>query len=442
MQYPSETGLGVPVDASDPHPSPSSESVTCGGSAYVLSSAYQPIFSLAHRRLVGHEALLRAVDAAGQPVSPPELFRRCASIEETRRLDARSRALHVAGFAHRVQSAEWLFLNVDASAFSAGGADEASHALAAACTSAGLAPQQVVIELLENEMAASADVARVVSGLKAHGFLIALDDFGAGHSNLDRVFSLAPTIVKLDRSVVKRAAQDETVRRVTTQVVSLLHECGAFVVMEGIERADEAAIALDSDADFVQGYYFGRPAPINSPAPPIHEVIDDVWALCEDRWMGQRHDYHHRLGPYVEAIARAGAALALGVPMTEACAAFLGLPEADVCYLLRSDGRQCGANVSRRSRPSAKGRRDPFAPLRDSSQARWSRRPYFRRAVSSPGQVQVTRPYMTVQNLRMCVTLSVSFDMAGERMIVCGDIDWQPAAVRPDFGATTDSPAL
>jgi hypothetical protein len=32
--------------------------------------------------------------------------------------------------------------------------------------------------------------------------------------------------------------------------------------------------------------------------------------------------------------------------------------------------------------------------------------------------------------------------MAGERMIVCGDIDWQPAAVRPDFGATTDSPAL
>ncbi|MEF7617017.1 EAL domain-containing protein [Aquincola sp. MAHUQ-54] len=412
-----------------------------GGGVYTLSSAFQPIFSLAHRRLVGHEALLRATDAGGAAVAPRELFRRCRSAAESRVIDEDARRLHVATFAARPRPAEWLFVNVDASAFVAGDGEAAGDALLDAVTSAGVPPQQVVLELLEDAIPDRVDVLRAVRRLKARGFLIALDDFGAGHSNLDRVFALEPTFVKLDRSVVKRAARSETVRRVTTQVVSLLHECGALVVMEGIERADEAAIALDSDADFVQGYHFARPGPL---APPgqAWPVIDAVWALCEERWSGQRADYDDRLRPYVEAIGAAGAALAAGAPAEAACAAFLALAEADVCYLLHSDGRQCGANLSWRPRAVGDAQADPFAPLRDSSQARWSRRPYFRRAAESPGQVQVTRPYMTVQSLRMCVTLSVSYERGGERMIVCGDVEWMPAAVRPDFVATTGYASL
>ncbi len=42
--------------------------------------------------------------------------------------------------------------------------------------------------------------------------------------------------------------------------MSLLHESGYLVVMESIESEDEALIAMDADVDFVQGYYFDRPA--------------------------------------------------------------------------------------------------------------------------------------------------------------------------------------
>ena len=43
--------------------------------------------------------------------------------------------------------------------------------------------------------------------------------------------------------------------------VTLLHEAGKLVLVEGIETEHEAQIALSCEADFVQGYYFGRPAP-------------------------------------------------------------------------------------------------------------------------------------------------------------------------------------
>ena len=43
-------------------------------------------------------------------------------------------------------------------------------------------------------------------------------------------------IVKLDRSVVVRAEVDPHARRIASQMVSLLHECGCLVLMEGIEN--------------------------------------------------------------------------------------------------------------------------------------------------------------------------------------------------------------
>jgi hypothetical protein len=65
---------------------------------------------------------------------------------------------------------------------------------------------------------------------------------------------------------------------------------------------------------------------------------------------------------------------------------------------------------------------DRFAPLQDTRQARWSRRNYFRNAESAPNFAQVTRPYMTLQGVRMCVTVSIQFDMGGRSLILCGDV--------------------
>ena len=114
--------------------------------------------------------------------------------------------------------------------------------------------------------------------------------------------------------------------------------------------------------------------------------------------------------------------LAGGASLEEACKRFLSQPGAQMCYLLDRQGRQVVGNAFRGGLSHAElERQERFAPLHDTRHARWSRRPYFRNAEASPNFAQVTRPYMTLQGSRMCVTVSIQFDMGGRSLILCGD---------------------
>lgn len=420
----------------DPTDTALTPSISPRWGSFTLHSAYQPIYSLSHQRLVGHEALLRAVDDAGKSVSPVQMFAGCASEDETRSLDESCRALHAQGFAAACDSAQWLFLNVDASLFSATSRVGPGVAMEKTLAGTGILPQQVVVELLEAALPDGAVFERCTRELKDLGCLIALDDFGAGHSNFDRVFRLQPHIVKLDRSVIAHAGVDKVVRRVTTQMISLLHECGALVLVEGVESDDEAGIALDANADFVQGYHFGRPEPsMVSVDVPNHALLN-VWENCDACARLERIAYRQRVRPYVEALERARRLMENGHTPEFACSSFLALADAELCYLLDANGEQVGQNLSSANRiPSVTA--NQFAPLADCRGARWSRRPYFRRAVAAPGQLQMTRPYPTTQSHRICTTLSICFQSGDAKLVVCGDMLWQSRMSRPDFGTTT-----
>jgi len=404
---------------------------------FALASAFQPIFSFSHRRIVGHEALLRATDANGRLVSPQAMFKSCRTMLDLERLDHACRILHTQEFAKQCNPAEWLFLNIDASLFAAGHGRSAGRKMLEVAAGAKLAPRQIVIEVLEGAVPNEPEFECVVQELKDLGFLVAIDDFGAGHSNFDRVFRLRPHIVKLDRTVICGAAQDETLRRVTTQMISLLHDCGALVLVEGVETAEEAFVALDADADFVQGYHFGRPRSSMAQLSEPSSAMADVWGLCEARAGEDIRDYRERVRPYTQALSLARGLLRAGRPMQEACAAFLQLEDAEVCFLLDASGQQIGTNHFRSVTPGDNVLRSQFAPLHDVKGACWSRRPYFRRAIAAPGQMQVTRPYLTMQSLRMCVTLSVSLETPSGTLVICGDMAWRASASRPGFGATT-----
>ena len=132
--------------------------------------------------------------------------------------------------------------------------------------------------------------------------------------------------------------------------------------------------------------------------------------------------WQEQMSPYKQSIELASVLLAGGASMDEACARFLSQPGSDMCYLLDKQGRQVVANAFRDGLShDLLQSADRFAPLQDTRQARWSRRNYFRNAESSPNFAQVTRPYMTLQGVRMCVTVSIQFDMGGRSLILCGD---------------------
>src|SRR5262249_10368567 len=78
-----------------------------------LSSHFQPIFSVAHRRPVGYEGLIRASDSRGRAIRPYELFAQAPGGEARVALDRQCRALHVRNFQKLENAGSWLFLNVD-----------------------------------------------------------------------------------------------------------------------------------------------------------------------------------------------------------------------------------------------------------------------------------------------------------------------------------------
>ena len=390
-----------------------------------ISSHFQPIFSLSHRRIVGHEALMRGMGPGDTPISPLELLAQANQDEATLlHLDRLARAVHLHNYAAQPDASGWLFINMSPEVFLRG-QDLGSDRLAAALLrDTGLPPHRLVIEVLEAAVKENSRFREAVDFYRSQGFLIALDDFGAGHSNFDRVWSIRPEIVKLDRALIVQSAREAKVRRTLPQIVSLLHEAGAMVLIEGVETADEAYIALESDIDFVQGYYFGRPAPRVSTDASAGPAVNDLWRTFDSRWRQDKARYQEDIGPYFNALGYASTLLAAGRSLAEAAAAFLELPDSAFAYLLDPQGQQIGVNVwSAGTAPLADSR---FSPLADTRGARWARRPYFRRAVENFGKVQVTRPYLSLSSASLCVTLSCAFKVQGELQVICGDVRWEP----------------
>ena len=86
--------------------------------------------------------------------------------------------------------------------------------------------------------------------------LIALDDMGTGYSNLERIASIKPDIIKLDRSLIQDIDREYHKQELFDFFLKLAHKIGVFVVVEGIETEAEALSCLERGADLVQGFYF------------------------------------------------------------------------------------------------------------------------------------------------------------------------------------------
>ncbi len=395
-----------------------------------LSSHFQPIFSLSHARVVGHEALMRAQGPHGRPVSPQEVLGNCQTPDELAWCDSLSRIVHLSNFVIEPANPQWLFLNmhpqVHQRLIDFDGPD--GNYVERTLETLKVPGDRLVLEVVESEMTDLKAFEASTQVLRQLGCLIAIDDFGAGHSNFDRVWRLQPDIVKIDRSLVARAGLDGRARRVVTQMVSLLHECGAMVLMEGVETQAEALVSMEADADMVQGYYFGRPQAQMVAAGHAPQELLNLYARLGQFREGHRLHHRNQLAPYSHAIGNAGVLLSAGHSPTDACRGFLELPQAELCYVLDADGYQVGAHVW----PNGLATPAAYGPLRDIQGACWARRPYFQRAIENPGKVQFTRPYRTLHGNHNCITVSYAYhavvDGETRLRVICGDMGWQEPA--------------
>ena len=223
----------------------------------VLTTHFQPIYSAQTGEAHGYEALLRAESADGHALRARALFHSLDSEARTR-LDWTCRALHLRNFAVVDPGNRKLFLNVHATAL----LDDAEQGrgFAELVRFYGLSPERVVLELLEDDSGDEARLAEAAAQHRALGFTIALDHFGRGHSNFDRIAALRPKLVKLDPETLRRALGDTQGRRMLPSIVDMLADTGASIAINGIDSAADALAAMEAEADYLQGFHFGAPA--------------------------------------------------------------------------------------------------------------------------------------------------------------------------------------
>ncbi len=96
--------------------------------------------------------------------------------------------------------------------------------------------------------------------LRERGHTIALDDFGAGYSNIAYIAQLQPEFVKLDRELIAGVTNGSPQATLLHSLNDLCRAQGAVVVAEGIETQEELDVVIGSGIELAQGYFLGRPS--------------------------------------------------------------------------------------------------------------------------------------------------------------------------------------
>ena len=221
------------------------EEVIATGELFI---AYQPIVSLAQREVFAYEALVRST--APEFPNPFVLIEAALSQGHMGQLGRYLRRLAVVGCPdHR------LFLNIHPDEFS-------SPWLVRPDDAATTHDCEVFLEITESvPLSHYQHCHSVLAEMRARGAKIAVDDLGAGYSNLKYIVDLEPEVVKLDRELIANLRQDSRLHRLVHSLVDMCTKLGARVVAEGIETKEELAAVIDAGVHFGQGYLLQRPNP-------------------------------------------------------------------------------------------------------------------------------------------------------------------------------------
>lgn len=239
----------------------------------LIDTVFQPIASLTTGDIEGYEALSR-ITANIPEIGIEELFfwaKKNSYLWELEKV-CRMRALENG----RVKpSGVKLFLNVDANIMydpnlKAGFTRQILEKY-------NLIPAEVIIEVTEKSTIVDHNAfASAIEHYKNQDFSIAIDDFGAGYSGINRACAYAPEYIKLDMEMVRNVQDDSLKKAAIKGIVQFCKESNIKVIAEGIEHKEELLTLLSLGVDYGQGYFLGKPQKsFESPSKDFMDVIEN-----------------------------------------------------------------------------------------------------------------------------------------------------------------------
>ncbi|MBX9736475.1 MAG: EAL domain-containing protein [Phycisphaerales bacterium] len=146
--------------------------------------------------------------------------------------------------------------------------------VASALQEGGVPSRHLNIEVTESMIVDRPEVTiPILQQLKGLGVTLSMDDFGTGQSSLTCLQRFPLDVVKVDRGFVCNMTEHRKFSAVVNAVVSLASHLGMRVVAEGVETLEQFSQLQAMDCYAVQGWYFGKAAPVERLMETLGYVI-------------------------------------------------------------------------------------------------------------------------------------------------------------------------
>jgi EAL domain-containing protein (putative c-di-GMP-specific phosphodiesterase class I) len=218
---------------------------------------FQPIISVASGKIVGYEALARQYDNKGKVVSVGALFSSADVDAKTRiELDRQVRWQALEKFSALADTQSYLALNISAAWI------ENLRQLNTLPTlrmldELNIDRRRIIVEI-SNAHVDPHKLKQIVQRYRKHGLSVAIGDFGAGSSQLERVIAIQPDIIKIDMRLFKLATKGGIAGDIIHMISRLGKRTGCRIICEGVESDEAFLFSLNCGAQFMQGFLFAK----------------------------------------------------------------------------------------------------------------------------------------------------------------------------------------
>lgn len=122
--------------------------------------------------------------------------------------------------------------------------------------------QQFCLEITESAMlSTSSNIGKVIRTLRERGFSFALDDYGTGFANDSIITEFPFDLIKIDKSIVWGADNNEKGDKVLHHIISMIHDLDMKIVAEGVETEEQRKKLENAKVEYLQGFLFSKPVP-------------------------------------------------------------------------------------------------------------------------------------------------------------------------------------
>lgn len=272
------------------------EQIECIIKEKKIYPVYQPIVSLQDGSILGYEALSR-ISLEPCTFDVEEMFTYAEKYNYLWNLEYVCRKKALKGAKNKLADKK-LFLNVDPNIIN----DERFQAgmTFRYLDRYNIGPEAIVLEVCERSNIKEIHLfQKVINHYEKQDYQIAIDDFGKGYADFNRLFFLHPKYVKLDISMIRNIDTDTVKHSLVEGMVKFCHSENIRLIAEGIETKEELTQLIRLGIDYGQGYFLAKPSEkiqeipasvrntilnekkVSKPEHPQHTFFGNVGSICQ-----------------------------------------------------------------------------------------------------------------------------------------------------------------